>query len=223
MKDRGVEWIGEVPEGWRPITLKRLFVSRVAGSWGEDENTNSMNSICLRIADFNYNTLSFKIKEDYTIRSYSSAEVEKKHLHGGDVLIEKSGGGEKTPVGRCVLYDLDLDKPMYANFMEKLSCRSFVNPKYIVYLMSSLYSAGVVWPYIKATTGIQNLDITSLLSREVVFIPSLREQEQIVELLKDRTRLLLNAIESCYNQLSLLQERKQIVINEVVTGKGKVV
>jgi type I restriction enzyme S subunit len=212
-----VKWLGEIPSHWEAITLKRVFIRRIAGSWGEDENKLPKNSVCLRIADFDYGKLSFKTKEEYTIRSYFEDEVENKHLIKGDILIEKSGGGEKTPVGRCVMYDLDIEKPMYANFMEKLVCQNMANPKFINYLMSSLYTCGVIWPYVKATTGIQNLDITSLLQKETVYLPSLSEQSAIVAYLDTATAKIDAAIAQQQKMIDLLNERKQIIINRAVT------
>ena len=81
----------------------------------------------------------------------------------------------------------------------------------------------MVWPYIKATTGIQNLDITNLLSKEIVFIPNKITQNKIVDFLGDRTSKIDSSISQCNKMISLLQERKQIIINDVVTGKVKVV
>ena len=81
----------------------------------------------------------------------------------------------------------------------------------------------MVWPYIKATTGIQNLDITNLLSKEIVFIPNKITQNKIVDFLGDRTSKIDSYISQCNEMISLLQERKQIIINDVVTGKVKVV
>ena len=46
--------------------------------------------------------------------------------------------------------------------------------------MSAFYHSRAIWPYVKATTGIQNLDITNLLANEIIFIPSLSEQLSIV-------------------------------------------
>ena len=222
-KDSGVEWIGEIPEDWTKITLKRVFNTRIAGSWGNDENQGYKNTICLRIADFDYSKLKFKDSKSYTIRSYSEKEILNKSIKRGDLLIEKSGGGEKTPVGRMVVYDLDLNNPMYANFMEKLSVRYFANSYYINYIMSAFYHSRAIWPYVKATTGIQNLDITNLLANEIIFIPSLSEQLSIVNYICSKTSQIDNNIHQCNKMITLLQERKQIIINDVVTGKIKVI
>ncbi|MBQ6772109.1 MAG: restriction endonuclease subunit S [Bacteroidales bacterium] len=53
-------------------------------------------------------------------------------------------------------------------------------------------------------------------------IPPLEEQKVILDYLSKRTSKIDVAIDEANNMISLLQERKQIIINEVVTGKVKV-
>ena len=53
--------------------------------------------------------------------------------------------------------------------------------------------------------------------------PPEKEREKIASFLKNHLSQIDMAIANCQKQISLLQERKQIVINEVVTGKVKVV
>ena len=36
MRDSGVEWIGEVPEGWKITPLKKCFEKTFSGIWGTD-------------------------------------------------------------------------------------------------------------------------------------------------------------------------------------------
>lgn len=216
-KDSGVKWLGEIPSHWNCIRLKNVFSKKTTGSWGEEQDLSQKNAECLRIADFDYNKLRFQKKEKYTIRSYASKEVESKKLVKGELLIEKSGGGDKTPVGRCVVFDLEMHDAMYANFMEKLSPRKDIDSYYICYLLSCFYSHGMVWPYVKATTGIQNLDITSLLSKEYIYIPPRTEQDAIVRYLDAATSKIDKAIAMQQKMIDLLNERKQIIIQNAVT------
>lgn len=55
-----------------------------------------------------------------------------------------------------------------------------------------------------------------------VLLPSINEQNEIIYYLDRETEKINNAIEYCRQKIFLLQERKQIIINEVVTGKVKV-
>lgn len=56
----------------------------------------------------------------------------------------------------------------------------------------------------------------------MLLIPSGDEQKHIVELLDEKTSAIEKSIENISRQIFLLEERKQIIINEVVTGKVRV-
>lgn len=55
-----------------------------------------------------------------------------------------------------------------------------------------------------------------------IVLPPKSEQQQIVTYLDSKMQRFDTAIVNCQRQITLLQERKQIIINEVVTGKVRV-
>ena len=61
------------------------------------------------------------------------------------------------------------------------------------------------------------------LKNFVLPIPPKNEQAYIIEYLNDKNIKLESAIKNIQKQITLLQERKQIIINDVVTGKVKVI
>lgn len=210
------------PSGGRTMNgvdqLYRHLASQESGTWGEDPN--GLNEVrCLRVADFDYEHLSHK--EPKTIRSIAPAHLQTKILQSGDVLIEKSGGGEKTPVGRAILVGKLNGPTTYANFIDRLRFKGTVLPEYAMYLLCAMYAGGVNTKYIKQNTGIQNLDIKHYLM-EPVNIPNITKQKVIVERIKER----LGRIEAVSNQLSssigYLEEYRSSLISNVVGGKVEV-
>ena len=121
MKDSGIEWEDQVPVSWKSDTICNLLISRDGGAWGNEPSEDEEGTICMRIADFDFDKGKFADKsiEDLTRRSYTPAQIQKLLLQKDDICIEKSGGGEKTPVGRAVLFDKDYPA-LFANFMERL-------------------------------------------------------------------------------------------------------
>lgn len=216
-KNSNVSWIGMIPEHWETYIFKRLIKYRKAGSWGSEPKTSEIDCTCLRIADFDYDKFRFQRKTDNTIRSYKWKELEDRILKQGDILIEKSGGGEKTPVGRAILYDLNINNAMYANFMEKIAPKESLVSKFLVYILSLMYSRRAIWTYVKYTTGIQNLDLTSMLSNEKIPVPPLAEQENIVSYLESKTSKIDAYVADKEKEIQLLQELKQKTIAEAVT------
>lgn len=72
------------------------------------------------------------------------------------------------------------------------------------------------------STCFQYVDMAAL-KNFLVPIPPVEEQNVIVDYLVNGTKEVEEALLNCERMISLLQERKQIIINEVVTGKKKVI
>lgn len=216
MKYSGIEWIGEMPKDWKTIILKRIFSNRSSGAWGEEAKNDENDRICIRIADFDYSKLSLKDNQEFTIRNYPTNVINRLTLKENDILIEKSGGGELTPVGRTILFKLPI-KALYANFMDRLRCYEMYNTEFIQYVLVALYQNNITRKYIKQTTGIQNLDLTSLLSIEKIAIPPQKEQQKIAAFLDEKTSEIDNIIEKTTLSIGEYKKYKQSIITEAVT------
>ena len=218
MKDSGVPWIGEIPLSWYLRRMKSCISERTSGSWGNDQTHAEGDIICLRIADFDYDRFRFKDTslDDLTVRNYDEAIIEKLLLKKGDILIEKSGGGEKTPVGRTVIFDKNY-RALYANFMDRLRCSDFVTSRWMQYVFVTFYKNNYTKNYIKQTTGIQNLDLTSMLACERIPIPPLEEQQRIADFLDAKCARIDAVIEQTRASIEEYKKLKQAIITRAVT------
>ncbi|MCD9529585.1 restriction endonuclease subunit S [Photobacterium carnosum] len=212
-KDSGVEWIGNIPSNWSVFSLKRTVDGCTNGIWGsEPDGTNDIT--VLRVADFDRNTL--KIQETkLTSRAILPKERENRLLRKGDLLIEKSGGGDKTLVGCVVLFDKDF-QAVTSNFVAKMTPKKEYDSIFLKYAFHLLYSGRVNFPSIKQTTGIQNLDSDAYLMEYFCF-PQKSEQTQIAAFLDHETAKIDTLIEKQQKLIELLKEKRQAVISHAVT------
>lgn len=211
--DSGVEWLGRVPSHWQITRLKNTINGCVNGLWGADPNGKD-ELVVVRVADFDEQKLNVS-DEKLTYRSIPENERKSRLLKFGDLLIEKSGGGDKTLVGRVVLFDKSYTA-VTSNFVAKMTPKNWVNHSFLKYVFFSLYSRGVNYVSIKQTTGIQNLDANSYLN-EVFCFPDEFVQAEVANFLDKKTALIDEAISIKEKQISLLKERKQIIIQQAVT------
>lgn len=216
MKASGIEWIGEIPEGWEVHRMKSCISQRDGGAWGDEATGETGDCICLRIADFDYEHFRFTDSNNLTIRHYASPIIKKLLLQKNDILIEKSGGGEKTPVGRTVLFDKEYPA-LFANFMDRLRCSDFILPQYLQYVFVTFYKNRYTQNYIKQTTGIQNLDLSSMLADEFVPVPNLNEQKLIVCYLESKCSKIDNLLSKTRSSIEEYKKLKQAVITQAVT------
>ena len=216
MKDSGIEWIGDVPHNWQLVRIKVCVSRRDSGAWGEEATGEPGDCVCIRVADMDYDRLRLKDNLPFTYRNYEEKVIESLKLADGDILIEKSGGGEKTLVGRAVMFHGTI-QAVFANFMERIRCRDFVRSRFLLYILAVLYQSGYIKNYIKQTTGIQNLDISSIFSKEYLALPPLVAQDRIADYL-DRKCSQIDAIIARQQEvIEKLKAYKLSVITEAIT------
>lgn len=196
------------------IRLKYLFTKRIGGAWGQ-ELEGEEGIVCLRAADIETEKITHKIS-DLTRRVFSQDEISNKGLQKGDLIIEKSGGGENQPVGRIAFFQLN-EPALCSNFMELIRPDSKkVIPQFAAFLLYSLWLNRVVIPSIKQTTGIQNLDIADYFDNKI-FLPSISIQQQIVSYLQNELYCIDNLIVQKERLINLLSEKRQALITKAVT------
>jgi type I restriction enzyme S subunit len=207
---------GRVPDDWHTTRLKYLFYPPVAGAWGNEPEGSSLDTLCIRVADFDRRR--FRVHERAaTLRSVEPTTRHKCLLTTGDVLIEKSGGGEAQPVGFAVVFDLDADA-ICSNFVARLRPRPDLEPAYGGLILAAAYRAECNVPFVKQTTGIQNLDLPAYLSLPW-YVPDRASQVRLCDRLESVFSTIDRINDMLDRQLILLQKRRQALITVAVTGQ----
>ena len=214
-RDSGLDWLGEVPEHWEVRRLGATTERIVAGTWGSDP-TGRDDIVCVRVADFDRPRLGVDLRKP-TLRSVPVGERRGRLLEAGDLLLEKSGGGDLQPVGAVFHFAHD-QEAVASNFIGRMRVRRQNSARYVLYLNSVLYAIRLTVRSIKQTTGIQNLDVGAYLS-ESIPLPPLPEQTAIARFLDDADRRIRRYIRAKERLIELLEERKRALIHEAVTGR----
>lgn len=159
--------------------LHELLDLSDSGVWGDEDAANGVS--ILRSTNFNADG-----RLDFSNLSFRTIEAKKrdsKLLLDGDILLEKSGGGPKQPVGRvCLFRGHDLPHS-FGNFIARLRPKkALVLSEYLFFFLWHFHSIGKTSHYQKQTTGIRNLEYKRYLSIEVP-VPTLAEQQRIVDIL----------------------------------------
>ncbi len=111
--------------------------------------------------------------------------LDKRQLERGDIILERSGGSPKQPVGRVAFFDLVSSEPFsFSNFTSALRVldRSLFDPRFVHYFLLDFYFEGGTKPLQSNTTGLRNLNFDSYLQTEVP-CPPLAEQRKIAAVL----------------------------------------
>lgn len=113
-------------------------------------------------------------------------KLEKRRLQFGDIILEKSGGGPKQPVGRVVLFDKKEGDYSFSNFTAALRVRNYqeLDFSFLHKYLHMIYLSGVTEGMQSHSTGIRNLDGDAYKAIKITF-PPLPEQQRLVGILDE--------------------------------------
>ena len=212
-RDSGVEWLGEIPAHWELKRLRFTVIKCQNGLWGDEPNGES-DVVCVRVADFD--RVAYRVKVGHlTLRSVSRSILRTHGLNFGNLLLEKSGGGENHPVGTVVLNTYG-EHAICSNFIARMPVKDGFNPRYLMYVHAALYAARVNSRSIKQTTGIQNLDSQSYLN-EIIAFPDLHEQCVVATYLDTEAAKIEELVAKKELLIKLLQKKRTALITRAVT------
>ncbi len=213
-KESGIEWLGRVPRHWSVDRLKWSVESSQNGIWGSEPDGGTDDIRCVRVADFDRPKFAIHDR-DVTYRKVTGSERSGRLLSNGDLILEKSGGGEKNPVGFVVLYNRD-EPAVTSNFVARMTLRTGMEPRFWTYLHHWLYASRLTQPSIKQTSGIQNLDQQSYLDERVCFPPA-EEQALVADFLDRETSKIDLLIAKQKHLIATLREDRAATITLAVT------
>lgn len=212
MVDSGVEWIGKIPKGWKLYKLKHLLQDPL--KYGANESASEYNETdprYIRITDID-NEGNLKNNTVCTIPLHKALPY---MLQKGDLLLARSG----ATVGKSYLFQEDY-KACYAGYLIKACFSKKISPQFVyLYTQSASYSK---WKdYILIQSTIQNISAEKYANL-LIPTPPVEVQLSILKYLDPQLDKMNVTLANFNRKIGVLRERKQIIINEVVTGKVKV-
>ena len=199
MKDSGVEWIGEIPEGWEVKKLKYSLKLQNKKIRIEEQQVVALENI-----------------ESFTgkyIETTSKYDGEDNFFQKNDILFGKL---------RPYLAKVFLCKTEGVAFGDLLVFRpkNNFNSKFAFYL---LISAQFIKTVDSSTYGSKMPRASSSFINEMLIgVPPKEEQIQIAEYIEANTQKIDKAIDLQQKQIEKLKEYKATLIDSVVTGKVRI-
>lgn len=176
LRDSGAEEIGVIPEHWGVLKQRYAYSAVRSGNWGSEPEGGSNDVPCLRIGDFDRDTLRLK-KQERALRASPFNPPRSRSIHVPALLLERAGGSLNVPVGKVVLYDQD-EGAIASNFIVELQPKPKSDALFLLFQQLDLYLTGRVRRSASHTSGIQNLDVGAYLD-ELVAWPPADEQREI--------------------------------------------
>jgi len=208
LKPSGVEWLGEVPEGWEIKCLKHVAKSLIGVTYSPDDiTTEDKGTLVLRASNIQGGALSFR-DNVYIDKSLRPDD----YVRSGDILICARNGSAHL-VGKCARIDQSNAGHTFGAFMSIV--RSSVG-RYLFHFFNS--------DVFKAQTGLFktstiNQLTTSTLNNLQIALPTSPEQTAIADYLDSETAKIDKLIAKIETAIERLREYRTALISAAVTGK----
>lgn len=206
MKDSGVEWIGEIPEHWDLIKIKHLTqVKRGASPRPIDDPKyfdDDGEFAWVRIADVS--KAGMYLDETLQVMSELGASLSVKQ-QPGDLFVSIAGTVGKPCITniKCCIHD---------GFVY------FPNYKYNTEFLYYIFASGQSYKGLGKMGTQLNLNTDTIGSIKIPW-PSEQEQNEIVYKITEEVNQFDKIITMIRTQIEKLQEYRQALIYEAVTGK----
>ncbi|MGJ0299502.1 restriction endonuclease subunit S [Aliarcobacter cryaerophilus] len=210
-KDSGIDWLGEIPSEWFNTKLKyhSFIYNGNSISDNEKENyenldiNNSIPYVSTKDIDSNFLTINYDNGMRVPICNNKFKIAKKSSTL---ICIEGGSAGKKLALLN--------EKVCFVNKLACIDSYNGLDKRFSNYIVrSSIFN----YLFNLATTGlIPGVSINQLKDFEII-LPSIKEQQQIVNFLDKATAKIDTLIEKQTKQIELLKEKRQAVISHAVT------
>ncbi len=199
----------------KSTALSYFITETIGGDWGKEtaQGNYSERVVCLRGADIP--EIASGKNGDPPTRYILPKNLLTKQLAPWEIIVEISGGSPTQSTGRCAL----ITSEMLSNYSTPIICTNFCrairckNPQFAAYVYSlliAMYNNNLFFNYENGTTGIKNLDLSSILEKEYVYLPSEDELESFYRF----TSKTYKQIEQHKAENNKLNELKQLYLKK---------
>ena len=218
MKDSGIEWIGEIPEGWSRV--KTLYALSMPITDGPHETPELFDSgvpfVSAEAVSCGKGSIDFDHIRGFISEEYYQECCKKYIPQRNDILMIKSG----ATTGRVSVVDTDVKFTIWSP-LAVFRCKADIfSYRYLFYfLQSDGYQKQIENKWTFGTQ--QNIGMRTL-EQLIVCYPPLGEQQEIAAYLDEKCAALDTLIAKKTALLTELETYKKSLIYEYVTGKKEV-
>ena len=217
MKDSGIAWIGQIPEGWEVKKLKRFMTKIVQGWSPQCENRPSENDELCVLKVGCVNDIYFDASQNKVLPKQLSPQRDI-FLKKGMIIVSRAN--TKQLVGLASLVENDLENVMLCDKLYSFFVNTKkLNSKFAVYSLRSTPSREHIENNTNgASSSMQNITQSTIRELNIAF-PSVEIQNVIVSFCNEKIRDICRLTDLHTKQIAHLAEYRTRLISDVVTGK----
>ncbi|MFM7220924.1 MAG: restriction endonuclease subunit S [Nodosilinea sp.] len=203
----------QIPEEWSLVTLDQLSLLITSGSRGWAKYYSNSGDFFIRAQDIN--TDSLRLDQVAYVNPPKGSEGQRTSVQFGDLLITITGAN----VTKSALVNIDLKKAAYVNqHVGLVRLSKLVSPKFVYYWIVSPQNGRAQLTKSAYGAGKPGLNLTNL-KEVIVALPSLQEQNQIVEEIESRLSICDSFDATIFDNLQRAEALRQSILKQAFEGK----
>ena len=196
-KDSGVEWIGEIPVGWKFASLKYYF-DYTKGSEGQKLSSSYIGE----------HSGSYPVYSGKTVGDGILGFIDEYEFDYSFPLIFTTTVGAKSMTTKLLEGKFSLSQNCLVMIMKRECNPSFIQ-KFLSY--DFIFRKDLLPTILQPSLRMEDLD------QYKIVIPPIQEQQKIANFLDYKTQQVDSLIEKTQQKIELLKEQRTALINQVVT------
>ena len=216
LKDSGVDWIGQIPEGWGVKPIKYLVSTPVTDGPHETPTLYDEGIPFLSAESVKNGILDFRYKRGYISETAHKIFSRKVSPQKNDIFIVKSG----ATTGNVGIVNTDEIFDIWSPLALVRTRSDLANQKFIYYFMLS--DAFTKQIQNKWSFGTQQNIGMGVIEKIKLVVPPLGEQTPIADFLDKKTEQINQMIAIKKEQIENINKQRQTLIYDYVTGKGRI-
>ena len=210
LKDSGVEWIGQVPEHWEVVSMKRVVKEHSGNGFPIDLQGNNGNIPFLKVSDFSENQDKYIFKWNSSVTNKVIKQKKWNIVPKNSIVTAKIGEALRKNHRKILSIDSIIDN----------NCLGIEIKKADVLFGYYLHCA-LDFDLFTNPGAIPSLAMDKYRNQKIV-LPPFQEQQEIADYLEQQIAKINQAIALKTAHIEKLKEYKSVLINDVVTGKVRV-
>ena len=222
MKDSGVEWIGEIPEGWGLTQIGKIFKFLGGYPYNSDVFVTESNNQVIRIGNVKNDCLKLAAKPVF-IDDKLADQTKNFEINPNTILFTMTGTKGKRDYFFTLVVPPNKGKEKFF-LNQRVGCfipLNNVNPYYYNFLFKDSHILDSIFLYETGTANQGNLGIETIRRTKLQY-PPIKEQDQIAEFLRTKCSQIDSLITLKQTKIDELKSFKKSLIYEYVTGKKTV-
>lgn len=210
-KDSGVEWLGEIPEEWKTLALKRIVKLKITDGPHDTPELYDEGIPFISAESIKNNRIDFGLKRGNISKELHEKYKLKVKPQKDDIFIVKSG----ATTGSLAKVEVDFEFSIWSPLALIRVNNKIANVNSLFYFLQSegfKKQIEIFWSY-----GTQQNIGMDVIERLFCIIPTIEEQFLITTFLEKEITNIDILIQKKERQIKILEEKRLVLIRQVIT------